>query len=184
MRVVFFAFDGLTLLDLVGAYDALRRVQGVRITVLGTGPSHGDDGGLRIATDGVLGDLAPYDLLVVPGGLGTRPLQKNTRILEWLRSWGERRPVASVCTGSLLLGHAGFLRGLPATTHFSAYEELRPLCAEVVEDRRVVDAGRVITAGAVSSSLDLGLHLVERFFGSDERQRVSRAMAHELREIR
>jgi cyclohexyl-isocyanide hydratase len=181
MRIVFFAFDGLTLLDLVGCYDALRRVPEVRITVLGTGATHGDDGRLRLVTDGVLGDLAPYDLLIVPGGLGTRPLQSDARVIEWLRGWGETRPVASVCTGALLLGHAGFLRGLAATTHFSAYEALRPLCGEVVTDRRVVDAGRVITAGAVSSSLDLGLHLVGRFFGAGEQARVSRAMAHELR---
>jgi cyclohexyl-isocyanide hydratase len=181
MKIAFFAFDGLTLLDLVGCYDALRRVDGVRITVLGTGEHHGDDGALRVRTDGILGDLSPYDLLIVPGGLGTRKLQADARVIEWLRGWGEARPVASVCTGALLLGHAGLLRGLPATTHFDHYEALRPLCGEVVTDRRVVDAGRAITAGAVSSSLDLGLHLVGRFFGADEQTRVSRAMHHPMR---
>jgi transcriptional regulator GlxA family with amidase domain len=177
MRVVFFAFDGMTLLDLVGCYDALRRVQDVRITIFGTGATHGDDGGLRVATDGVLGDLAPYDLLIVPGGMGTRVLQHDARVIAWLKSWGDERPIASVCTGALLLGHAGFLRGLPATTHFNSYEALRPLCGEVITDRRVVDAGRVITAGAVSSSIDLGLHIVARWFGADEMARVKRAMA-------
>jgi cyclohexyl-isocyanide hydratase len=181
MRIVCFAFDGMTLLDLVGCYDALRRIPQVRLTLLGMAESHGDDGGMRVRTDGGLGNLAPYDLLFVPGGLGTRALQHDARVIEWLRSWGETRPVASVCTGALLLGQAGFLRGLPATTHFSAYEELRPLCGEVVTDRRVVDAGRVITAGAVSSSLDLGLHLVGRFFGDHERTRVTRAMAYDER---
>src|SRR5260370_579789 len=85
---------------------------------------------------------------------------------------GGRARGASVCSGGLLLGDAGFLRGLAGTTHWSAYAALRPLCGEVVTDRRVVDTGRVITAGAVSSSLDLGLHLVGRFFGADERARV------------
>src|SRR5262249_42079337 len=102
----------------------------------------------------------------------------DTRVIEWLRGWGQTRPIASVCTGALLLGQAGFLRGLPATTHWSAYELLKPLCGEVVTDRRVVDTGRVITAGAVSASLGLGLHLVERFFGAAQRSTVARLMAY------
>jgi cyclohexyl-isocyanide hydratase len=81
----------------------------------------------------------------------------------------------SVCTGSLLLGAAGFLRGLTATTHPSALKELEPYCDQVVR-QRIVDQGAVVTAGGVSTSIDLGLHLVERLAGAEARARVARQM--------
>src|SRR5262249_44725317 len=96
--------------------------------------------------------------------------------------WGAERPIASVCTGSLLLGAAGHLRGLRATTHHKSFELLRPLCGEVVTDRRVVDTGRVVTAGGVSCALDLGLHLVGKHWGADARACVAAQMELPSRE--
>ena len=183
-RIAFLVFPQLTFLDFVGGYDALRRVAGmgidreVRHRIIGTAPSIVDDSGLRVTPDGVYEDLGPFDLLYVPGGLGTRPLMEDARFIAYLKTWGSERPIASVCTGALLLGRAGYLAGRRATTHHNAYDALRPLCREVVTDRRIVDEGQVVTAGGVSSSLDLGLYLVEKHWGADARKTIAAQMAY------
>jgi cyclohexyl-isocyanide hydratase len=183
-RIAFLAFPRLTFLDLVGGYDALRRIASMGIDpevihrIIGTEGEIVDDSGLVVRPDSVYEDLAGFDLLYVPGGLGTRPLMQDQRLLDYLTTWGHERPIASVCTGALLLGQAGYLRDKRATTHHRAYELLRPLCREVVTDERIVDERTVITAGGVSSSLDLGLYLVERFWGADARARVAAQMEY------
>ncbi len=183
-RIALLAFPQLTLLDLIGVYDALRRVpamgidRGVAVRTIGTRDEIVDDSGLAIRPEGVREDLAAYDLLFVPGGLGTRTLMHDPETMAWLQTWGETRPLASVCTGSLLLGQAGFLRDLRATTHHRALDLLRPLCREVVTDRRIVDEGRVVTAGGVASSLDLGLYLVEKYWGSPARETIATQMEY------
>lgn len=180
--IAFLVFPRLTLLDLVGPYDALRRVRtmGVDPSVhwrfVGTQPQVTDDTGLPVHVDGVLEPSSKFDLLVLPGGFGADALRTDGRFLTWLQSWGSDRPVASVCSGALLLGEAGFLTGLPATTHHSRYEALKPLCGRVVTDRRVVDAGRAITSGGVTAGIDLGLHLVARFWGEAARDKIARQM--------
>jgi cyclohexyl-isocyanide hydratase len=185
-HIGFLVFPRLTLLDLIGVHDALRRLAPmgiapeVRLTIIGTEASIADESGLRIVPDQVYGDLAPLDLLVVPGGFGTRPLLGDARCIDYLRGWGDRRPVASVCTGALLLGRAGHLAGLRATTHHGSFELLRPFCREVVTDARVVDEGRVVTAAGVTSALDLGLHLVGRFWGDAARDRIAAQMEYRL----
>jgi transcriptional regulator GlxA family with amidase domain len=183
-RIAFLVFPRLTLLDFVGGYDALRRVAlmkvdaDVRHRIIGTEPEIVDESGLAIRTDSVYEDLDSFDLLYVPGGVGTRALMHDARLLEYLRSWGPRRPLASVCTGALLLGAAGYLRGLRATTHYRAFELLRPYCREVVTDQRVVDEGRVVTAGGVASALDLGLYLVEKYWGAEARGTIAAQMEY------
>ena len=183
-RIAFLAFPRLTLLDLVGVYDALRRVGPMRpageVThrIIGTARELEDESGFRMTADGVYEELAPFDLLVVPGGFGTRTLIDDPRCVDYVRGWGVERPIASVCTGALLLGKAGHLEGLRATTHHNAFDLLRPLCREVVTDERVVAEGRVVTAGGVTSALDLGLHLVEKFWGSEVRKRIATQMEY------
>ena len=183
-RIAFLVFPRLTFLDFVGAYDALRRVATMSIDpavthrIIGTEAEIADETGLVMKPDAVYEDLAPFDLLYVPGGLGTRLLMDDRRLIDYLRTWGAERPLASVCTGALLLGRAGYLRELRATTHHRAYDLLRPLCREVVTDRRIVDEGRVITAGGVASSLDLGLYLVEKFWGADARLKIAAQMEY------
>jgi cyclohexyl-isocyanide hydratase len=183
-RIAFFVFPRLTVLDLVGAYDALRRVAamgidpGVSHRIAGTAPEIEDETGLVIRPDAVYPDLADFDLLYVPGGLGTRTLVEDPRAIDYLRAWGGERPLASVCTGALLLGKAGHLAGLRATTHHRALDALRPFCREVAADRRIVDEGRVVTAGGVASSLDLGLYLVEKYWGAPARERIAAQMEY------
>jgi transcriptional regulator GlxA family with amidase domain len=183
-RIAMLAFPRLTFLDLIGGYDALRRVASmgidadVSVRIVGTEREIVDDSGLVVKVDAVYEDLARYDLLYVPGGFGTRALVEDTRFLAYLETWGYERPLASVCTGSLLLGAAGYLKDIRATTHHRALDLLRPLCREVITDRRIVDEGRVVTAGGVSSSLDLGLYLVERHWGAAARETIARQMEY------
>ncbi len=183
-RIAFLVFPRLTFLDFVGAYDALRRVATMSIDpavthrIIGTEPEIVDETGLVMKPNAVYESLASFDLLYVPGGFGTRALVNDARLIDYLTTWGAERPLASVCTGALLLGKAGYLRDLRATTHHRAYDLLRPLCREVVTDRRVVDEGRVVTAGGVASSLDLGLYLVEKFWGAPAREKIAAQMEY------
>jgi cyclohexyl-isocyanide hydratase len=146
----------------------------------GMTPCARDDRGLSFDVDEVGASLAGFDLLVVPGGYGTRSLQHDAEFLGWLSSAAPVPFKASVCTGSILLGAAGFLKGLKATTHFSAYRELAPYCAEVVE-RRIVDSGAVVTARGVTAAIDLGLHLCERIAGAEARARIAKQMDYPYR---
>jgi cyclohexyl-isocyanide hydratase len=102
----------------------------------------------------------------------------DAAFLDYLRSWGKSKPLVSVCTGSLVLGAAGYLKGKRATTHHLAFDLLAPLCKEVVTDERIVEDGHVTTAGGVTSALDLGLHLVERYWGDEARARVAEVMEY------
>ncbi|HSR12938.1 MAG TPA: DJ-1/PfpI family protein [Thermodesulfobacteriota bacterium] len=181
MNIAFVVFNGLTFLDFIGVYDALTRLK-----TMGFDPSMkwdvcsftddvADDRGLRLVPGRTGQALASYDLLVVPGGFGTRTLVKDSRFLEWLKT-AETCPLkVSVCTGALLLGAVGFLKGKKATTHPGAFEELRPYCGQVLESR-IVDEGNVVTARGVSSSIDLGLYMVERIAGQEARKKIARQM--------
>lgn len=181
MKTAFVIFDGMTAMDFIGIYDPLTRLKTMNIVpdfqwkVCARSEQVADDKGLRVHADSVGESLTGYDLLVVPGGMGTRKLQHDGAFIDWLRSADTAQVKASVCTGALLLGAAGYLRGKRATTHPNALEDLKPYCASVVTDR-VVDEGNILTAGGVTSGIDLGLHLVERFAGADARVRVARQM--------
>lgn len=172
-RIAFLVFPRLTLLDFVGVYDVLRRAPGALPRVVGTMPEVTDESGVTLRTDGVYEDLKPFDLLVVPGGFGTRPLLEDDRCIDYLASWGTVRPLASVCTGALLIGKAGHLAGKRATTHHNSFDLLAPFCREVVRDARVVDEGRVVTAAGVTSAIDLGLHLVAKHWDAATRARIA-----------
>jgi cyclohexyl-isocyanide hydratase len=181
MQAAFIVFDGMTALDFIGFYDPITRLKSMKIldgfgwNVCSLARRAVDDRGLRIEADTVGGSLAGYDMLVVPGGFGTRKLQHDRKFMDWIKTARAVPLKISVCTGALLLGSAGFLQGRRATTHPSAYKELEPYCATVVKER-VVDEGDVITARGVTSALDMGLHVVQRLAGADARARVAAQM--------
>src|SRR5438132_13762767 len=104
-NVGFFVFPRVTSLDFVGVYDALRRLSGVTLRFIGTESRIVDEGGLTFEAEKYPA-LDELELLVVPGGLGARPLEEDARCIDYLASWGEVRPIASVCTGALLPGRA------------------------------------------------------------------------------
>jgi transcriptional regulator GlxA family with amidase domain len=139
-----------------------------------------DDRGLGLMVDSVAEPMDGYDLLFVPGGLGTRTLQHDPEFVEWLRSAAPAKLKISVCTGSLLLGAAGFLKSRKATTHPLALKELKPYC-DTVLNLRLVDDRSVITAGGVSASLDLGLHIVQRLAGAEARSLIANQMDYPYR---
>lgn len=186
MKCAFIVFDRMTALDFIGFYDAVTRLKSMDIMddfewrVCATANRVVDDRGLRIAVDTVGERLDAYDILFVPGGVGSRRLQHEPGFIGWLKTAQSVPLKVSVCTGALLLGAAGFLRGRKATTHPSAWKDLAPYCESVVEDR-VVDCGDVVTARGVSSSLDLGLFVVEKLMGSDARDRVAAQMDYPYR---
>jgi transcriptional regulator GlxA family with amidase domain len=118
----------------------------------------------------------PLDILVVPGGWGTRKEMNNPVMLDWLRTRSaEVETVTSVCTGSMLLGFAGLLNGLHATTHWRSLDWMRDsFPAVTVEDgKHVVEDGRVLTSAGISAGIDMALRVVARYFGED----IARATA-------
>ncbi|MFM2481826.1 DJ-1/PfpI family protein [Celerinatantimonas sp. YJH-8] len=180
MNVAFIIFEQMTALDFIGVYDPLTRLKSMHILpefewdICAYTKDVTDDRGLRFFPDKVGASLSGYDLIVVPGGFGTRALQFDQGFMDWLKTGQAVKLKVSVCTGALLLGSAGFLSGKRATTHPSAFGELENYCRVV--DLRVVDEGDVVTARGVSSSIDLGLFLVERLAGVDARIRISKQM--------
>lgn len=183
MRALVLLFPRLTVLDFIGLYDPLSRISSMgidptfRLTIGGIEPEIEDGGGVVLKPSIVWPKLDDFDLLLLPGGYGTRTLVQDQRFISYLRGWGRERPVASVCTGALLLAAAGLLGPGPATTHRGAFDLLRAYGVEVVE-RRIVDNGRVITAGGVASSIDLGLYLVEKWYGAAARERIATQMEY------
>lgn len=172
MRIAFVAFDRMNMLDFFGAYDALMRlktlgfVENLTCNTCALKEEVRDIHGLTLKADTVQSSLDGYDIVVVPGGTGTRTLIHDEIFLAWIRSARFSPLKAGVCTGALLLGAAGFLKDKRATTHSNALEILAPYCAEVLQDARVVDAGEIVTSAGVSASIDLGLYLCERFAGA------------------
>lgn len=181
MKAAFILFEQMTALDFIGAYDPLTRLKSMNIlpelqwNICSFTQTVTDDKGLRFFPDKTGKSLSEYDLVFVPGGFGTRSLQFDTDLIAWMKTASSAKLKVSVCTGALLLGSAGFLVGKRATTHPIAFDELEPYCESVV-DQRVVDEGDVITGRGVSSSIDLGLFLVERLAGADARERIAKQM--------
>ena len=181
MKIAYIIFDGVTWLDFIGVYDAVSRLKSMGFMkdlswdVCSWSETASDNFGLKIIPDLIKQPLDTYDAIIIPGGHGTRHLVKDTDFLNWIGTAKDVEYKMSVCTGSLILGAAGFLKSKRATTNFLEYETLRPFCAEVLTERLVVD-GNVITAGAVSSSLDLGLYLCEIWGGPVARAEIQKRM--------
>ncbi|MDX1659689.1 MAG: DJ-1/PfpI family protein [Nitriliruptorales bacterium] len=165
MQIAIPLFDRVTALDAVGPYEVLQRLPDATVTFLGreVGTVRSDNGFLGLAVDQRLEDLPSPDVVVVPGGIGTRALLEDAPILDWLRAAHETsRFTTSVCTGSLVLAAAGLLNGLTATTHWANRDLLAELGAAPVPERIVEHLDqRIITAAGVSSGIDMALRLSE-----------------------
>jgi transcriptional regulator GlxA family with amidase domain len=165
VQVAIALFPRVTALDAIGPYEVLQRVP--ELDVVFTGERRGevrtDNGFLGLTVDATFADVPAPDVVVVPGGVGTRDLLDDGPYLDWLRKvHPDTRFTTSVCTGSLALGAAGLLDGLTATTHWSATEWLRRFGATPVPERVVEHLDRrIITAAGVSSGIDMAIRLVE-----------------------
>jgi cyclohexyl-isocyanide hydratase len=179
MRVAFIVFNGMTALDFIGVYDPVARLKSMgfmrdlELEICALSAKVKDQTGLSFLPTRVSESLAGFDVVVVPGGPGARRLMRDKKFVEWLQTAKSCKLKASVCTGSLLLGAAGFLRRKRATTHHSAFRILRRFCSSVEKNQRIVDEGDVITAAGVTSSIDLGLYLCQKLVGRDARTRIA-----------
>ena len=183
MNIGYILFDGITLLDFIGIYDPISRLKSMKFIpdlnweLCAYTQTIKDSFGLTMIPTQVKQPLHDFDAIIVPGGFGTRPLQHDEFFIDWLKTAGDRPLLISICTGSLLLGAAGYLKTKKATTNFNEYETLKPYCREVVKER-IVEDGNLITAGAVSSSIDLGLFLCEKWAGEKARLAIKEKMAY------
>jgi transcriptional regulator GlxA family with amidase domain len=183
MNIAIPVFDGLTALDAVGPYEVLSRLPGAKVSFIAAevGPVRTETGMLTILPDASLGDLPGPEVVVVPGGRGTRRLLGEESILAWLRRAHESSLwTTSVCTGSLLLADAGLLEGLEATTHWLELDTLARFGAQPV-NRRVVEQGKVMTAAGVSAGIDMALTLAARIAGEEMAKAIQLGIEYDPR---
>jgi transcriptional regulator GlxA family with amidase domain len=136
--------------------------------------------GLRVVADHSFADCPKADIIVVPGGQGTRAEVHNAAMIEFIQRLDQETEVTtSVCTGSFVLEKAGLLNGKKATTHWGSIDRLRQLgTVAVMDDARFVDEGHVVTASGVSAGIDMALHIVGRLWSPDTARMVQKAMEY------
>jgi transcriptional regulator GlxA family with amidase domain len=180
VNVTFVLYESMTALDLVGPYQVLCAVPQARIRLAAVvaGPKR-TDSGMTILAEHALADIDDPDVIVVPGtGDPQRPLS-DPLLLAWLARQGPRATwLCSVCTGSLILGAAGLLRGRRATSHWLALPLLREFSAEPVQERVVID-GTVVTSAGVAAGIDMALILAERIWGVETAQIAQLAIEYD-----
>lgn len=182
MKIACLLYDGFTALDIVGPFDVLSRIPGAETFFVAKEKRayRNDNGLLALVADRSLDEEPSPEILVVPGGTkGTRVAAADPEILQWVRGAHESTQcTASVCTGALILGNAGLLEGLTATTHWAAQEELEATGATYLAERWVRHPG-LITAAGVSAGIDMALALVAEVAGSDLAEVIQLAIEYD-----
>jgi putative intracellular protease/amidase len=174
MQIAYLLYDRFTALDITGPHDVFNSVPGNEAVFVAeqAGPIRNESDTLSLVADASIDEVTQPDILVVPGGFGTRALLDHEPLLDWIRTVHEATTwTTSVCTGALLLAAAGLLDGLPATTHWLARDLLAELGGKPVPDR-VVREGKIVTAAGVSSGIDMALWLVREINGEEVAQAV------------
>ncbi len=188
-RIAVLLFEGVEELDFAGPWEVLAAWatewpdDGVEVFSVAQGPGILRCAkGLRVVPDHTIDGAPSFDLLVLPGGRGTRPLLEDLAMLAWIRDLAARNvTIASVCTGALVLAKAGLLDGKPATTHHGSLALLAQLGRDidVQPQSRFVDNGAVLTAAGVSAGIDLALHLVSRMHSVERAAQVRRYIQYD-----
>jgi transcriptional regulator GlxA family with amidase domain len=173
MEIAIPLYDRFTALDAVGPYEVLWRLPGARVRWIGAeARPYATDRGLQLVAEATFDDVRAPDVLLVPGGTGTRDALGDERLVDWIRAAHATSTwTTSVCTGALLLGAAGVLAGLRATTHWAYMDDLARYGAEATS-QRVVAQGRVVTSAGVSSGIDMALSLAAEIAGADVAQAI------------
>jgi transcriptional regulator GlxA family with amidase domain len=174
MQIAYLLYDRFTALDITGPHEVLNSVPGNESIFVAEnrGPIRNESDTLSLVADASLAEVPNPEILVVPGGYGTRALLEHEPLLGWIREVHETTAwTTSVCTGALLLAAAGLLDGAPATTHWLARDLLAQLGAKPVAER-VVEHGKIVTAAGVSAGIDMALTLVQRINGDEVAQAV------------
>ena len=188
-NVAILVFDDVEILDFAGPYEvfnvARQTTTPPAFSVCNVGLAHrpvSGRGGFTVTPSYTIDDCPQPDILIVPGGYGTRPLLKHERLLAWLHAQSTKVEwLLSVCTGALLLAQAGLLKNCRAVTHHTAFEELKEISPTtiIVEDERFVQAsGRIMTSGGISAGIDLSLHMVEKLVDLETRVAVVSEMEY------
>ncbi len=173
MEIAIPLYDRFTALDAVGPYEVLWRLPRARVRWIGAeARPYATDRGLQLVAEATFDDVPAPDVLVVPGGTGTRDALGDERLVDWIRAAHATSTwTTSVCTGALLLGAAGVLDGLRATTHWAYMDDLARYGAEATSER-VVAQGKVVTSAGVSSGIDMALSLAAEIAGADVAQAI------------
>jgi len=173
MQIVILLYPDMTALDAIGPYELLARLPEATLTFAAekAGPIVTDTGCLTLVAERSLSEITATDLLLIPGGPGDAAVRTNTALTDEIRRLHEGTTfTTSVCTGSLILGAilgaAGLLSGLRATTHWTQLETLREYGAEPTGER-VVEQGKIITAAGVSAGIDMALRITQQIAGDD-----------------
>jgi putative intracellular protease/amidase len=173
VQVAILLFDGMVALDAIGPYDVLKLVPGAEIRLVAAqAGAIATDGPLRLVAGDPLAAVPRPDVIVIPGGPGATAAAGDERHLRWLRAAHDHATwTTSVCTGSELLGAAGLLDGIAATSHWLIRDEL-PRHGATPLDERVVVRGRIITCAGVSAGIDMALTVAALIAGDDVAQRI------------
>ncbi len=175
-KIALLIFDDVEVLDFAGPFEVFsvaderheHKLFDITVVAKANEPVTARNG-LSVNPHRTINDASQVDMLIVPGGLGTRPLIHDAEIIDWIRSVSENAEhVMSVCSGALLLAKAGLLHGLKATTHQGAMKLLAELApdTEVIPDIRFTDNGKVLTSAGISAGIDMSLHMVDKLHGS------------------
>lgn len=181
MQTAYLLYPGFTALDITGPHDVLNNVPGSESVFVAevAGPVRNESDTLSLVADKSLDEVTSPDILVIPGGFGTRALLDHEPLLNWIRKVNETSTwTTSVCTGSLLLAAAGLLDGVPATTHWCSRDRLSEMGVDVRTDR-VVQHGKTITAAGVSSGIDMALRLLQLMHGDEVASAVQLAIEYD-----
>lgn len=180
MQIAILLFDRLTALDAIGPYEVLSRLPGVKtkFVAITPGPKK-TDAGLTLIADSSLSEVTKPEIVLIPGGIGSRTVLKDEKILDWIRKAHQHSQwTTSVCTGSLILAAAGILKSLKATTHWNQMERLAEFGAIPVQER-VIFEGKVVTAVGVSAGIDMALCLVQKIAGDQVAQAIQLALEYD-----
>ena len=188
-NVAILVFDDVELLDFCGPFEVFssldreQRPAPFKVFTVAPEPGHiTAANGLCVKHAHDFSTCPPVDVLVVPGGVGTRREMNNATVGDWVgRVSREAELTLSVCTGALLLARAGLLAGLRATTHHGAIDLLREVApdAEVTAERRYVDNGNIVLSAGISAGMDMSLHVIARLHGIEAAQRTARHMEYD-----
>ena len=183
--VAFVLFDGAEELDWVGPWEVFTMLSQAEPDSCSafTVSQHGGEvrcaKGLRVLADHSFANAPKPDIVIVPGGQGTRTESQNPAMLDYMRAAaGQAEVMTSVCTGSFVLAGAGLLQGKRATTHFASMDRLRAIEGVTAVEQRWVDEGAVVTAAGVSAGIDMALHLVGRLWSPEIAAKVQKYMQY------
>jgi len=175
VKIAFLIYDRFTALDIIGPYEVLHGLPDVELQFVAkqAGPVMVDSGAFALVAPYSFADMSRADVLVVPGSLATMEAAADRELTEWVRQiHAHTRWTTSVCSGALILGEAGLLQGLQATTHWMTLPFLERLGAEARPHERIVHQGKIITAAGVSAGIDMALYLVGQIAGPERAEAI------------